>query len=107
MLCMIRFGFQRKATTAVAALSPAQDCSLEPNMSSRHEQVHLTAVLSPETSILIQKRHPYPGNLNSETSGDSKDAFQLGGAVLNDMLPTDKHHISCHHFQSCKTLLFL
>ncbi len=71
MLCMIRFGFQRKATTAVAALSPAQDCSLEPNMSSRHEQVHLTAVLSPETSILIQKRHPYPGNLNSETSGDN------------------------------------
>ena len=33
------------------------------------------ALFNPETSILIQKRHPYTGNLNRETSGDSKNAF--------------------------------
>jgi len=33
------------------------------------------ALLNPETSISIQKRHPYTGNLNLETSGDSKNAF--------------------------------
>ncbi len=106
MLCMIRCGFQRRATTAVAALSPAQACSRAPNMSSRHEQVHLTGVFSPEMFVLIQKRHPYPEHLNSEPSGDSRNAFLHCGDVLNDMLPTHKHHISCHHFHSCKTLLF-
>ena len=33
------------------------------------------ALFNPDTSILIQKRHPYTGNLNSETPGDSKNAF--------------------------------
>ena len=33
------------------------------------------ALLNPETSISIQKRHSYTRNLNSETSGDSKNAF--------------------------------
>jgi len=46
MLCMIPFGFRRKATAA-AALSPAQACSLEPNMSSRHGQVHPTDDMLP------------------------------------------------------------
>ncbi len=40
------------------------------------------ALFSPETSILIQKRHPYAGNLNSETSGDSKNTFLHCGDVL-------------------------
>ena len=33
------------------------------------------ALFNPETSIFIQKHHPYTGNLNSETLGDSKNAF--------------------------------
>ena len=28
------------------------------------------ALFSPEMSVLIQKRHPHTGNINSETSGD-------------------------------------
>jgi len=39
-------------------------------------------LLNPKTSILIQKRHSYTRNLNSETSGDSKNAFLHGGDVL-------------------------
>ena len=42
-----------------------------------------TAFLDPDTSILIQKRHPYTGNLNRETSGDSKNVFLLCGDVLD------------------------
>ncbi len=34
-------------------------------------------------SILIQKRHPHTGNLNSETSGDSRNAFLHCGDVLD------------------------
>ncbi len=45
------------------------------------------ALFNPETSILIQKRHPYTGNLNSETPGDSKNAFLHWGDVL--ALPKD------------------
>ncbi len=40
------------------------------------------ALFNPETSILIQKRHPYTGNLNSEMLGDSKNVFQHWGDVL-------------------------
>ncbi len=29
----------------------------------------------PTCTILVQERHPYTGNLNSETSGDSQIAF--------------------------------
>ena len=42
------------------------------------------ALLNPEMSLLIQKRHPYTGNLNSETSGDSKNASLHCGDVLGD-----------------------
>ncbi len=31
-----------------------------------------SALFNPKTSIFIQKRHPYIGNPNRETSGDSK-----------------------------------
>ncbi len=33
------------------------------------------ALFNPKTSNVIQKRHPYTGNLNSQTSGDSKNVF--------------------------------
>ena len=39
------------------------------------------ALFNSETSVSIQKRHPYTGNLNSETSGDSKNAFLHCGDV--------------------------
>ncbi len=42
------------------------------------------ALFNPETSIFIQKCHPYTGNLNSETSGDSKTAFLHCGDVLGE-----------------------
>ncbi len=40
------------------------------------------ALFNPKTSILIQKCDPYTGNLNSEMSGDSKNAFQHCGDRL-------------------------
>ncbi len=40
------------------------------------------ALFNPETLVLIQKRHPYRGNLNSETPGDSKTRFLHWGDVL-------------------------
>jgi len=40
-----------------------------------------SALFNPKTSILIQKRHPYTGNLNSEMPGDSKNAFLHCGHV--------------------------
>ena len=46
-----------------------------------HAVFCLAALFNPETSILIQKRHPYTGNLNLETPGDSKDAFLYWGDV--------------------------
>ena len=40
------------------------------------------ARFNPETSISIQKRHPYDGNLNSQTLGDSENAFLHCGDVI-------------------------
>ncbi len=40
------------------------------------------ALFNPETSVLIQKHHPYTGILNSETSGDSKNEFLHCGDVV-------------------------
>ncbi len=47
-----------------------------------HHPGEIDALFNPETSIFIQKRHPYTGNLNSETPGDSKNAFLHCGDVL-------------------------
>ncbi len=49
------------------------------------------ALFNPETSILTQKRHPYTGNSNSDTSGDSKNACLRCGDVLGhiERLRTD------------------
>ena len=33
------------------------------------------ALFNPETSILIQKRHPYTGNLDQQTFWDTKNVF--------------------------------
>ncbi len=41
---------------------------------SDHSHNSLKALLNPKTSILIH-HHPHTGNLNRETSGDSKNAF--------------------------------
>ncbi len=40
------------------------------------------ALFNPETSSLIWNCHLSAGNLNSETSGDSKNAFLYCGHVL-------------------------
>jgi len=39
------------------------------------------ALFHPEMSIFVQKCHPYTENLNSETPGDSKNAFLHCGDV--------------------------
>ncbi len=39
-------------------------------------------LFNPKTSDLTQKRHPYTGNLNPETSENSKNAFLHCGGVL-------------------------
>ena len=41
-----------------------------------------TPLFNPDISRLNQKRHPYTGNLNSETSGDRTIAFPHEGHVL-------------------------
>ena len=38
-------------------------------------EVTVVALFNPNTSISIQKRHPYTGNLNVKLSGDRKNAF--------------------------------
>ena len=43
---------------------------------------HIALLTSSKTSIVVQKRHPYTGNLNSEVSGDIKNAFLPCGDVL-------------------------
>jgi len=50
-----------------------------PNLESNEVLINL---FSPKTSIFLQKRLPYSGNLNSETPGDSKNAFLYRGDVL-------------------------
>ncbi len=49
-----------------------------------------SALFNPETIILIQKRHPYTGNLHTddlhrETSGDVKKAFLNPETVVEDV----------------------
>ena len=43
---------------------------------------NLIALLKPETSVLIQKRHSYTRSLNLETSGDRINVFLHCGDVL-------------------------
>lgn len=53
-----------------------------------------SALFNPNTSILIKKRHSYTGNLNSETPGDSKNAFLHWGDVLGQTSITLTHCLS-------------
>ena len=46
------------------------------------ERWRTQALFNPEPAVLIQKRHPYTGDLNSETPGDSTNAFLHWGYVL-------------------------
>ena len=52
-------------------------CSWQHHLCCQHlcEVGQSYALFNPEPYILIQKRHPCTGNLNSETLGDSKNAF--------------------------------
>ncbi len=54
----------------------------------------IVEIFNPETSILIQKRHPYTGNLHSETSGDSKSAFLHCGDVLENAHSRTSNQVS-------------
>ncbi len=42
---------------------------------SQQESQYLAALFNQETAIWLEKRHPYPANLNSHTPGDSKSAY--------------------------------
>ncbi len=44
--------------------------------------MYTSGSFQPRNVYSIHKRHPYTGNLNTETSGDSKDAFLHCGDVL-------------------------
>ena len=81
-----------------------------------------TALLNAETSILVQRRHSYTRNSNSEMSGDSENASphcgnvfsttigyagMKGGTVLNPInalakllagMVDDDHHITVEGF---------
>ena len=79
-------GFSNSSFTSHVCSS--QQFSLNPWICSQYSQQEMlscidrVALFNPETSILIQKRHPYTGNLNSEMLGDSKNVFQHWGDVL-------------------------
>ena len=47
------------------------------------------AVLNPETSIFIQKRHPCSGDFNLEMFGNSKTGFLLLGDPLDPEMEPD------------------
>ncbi len=51
------------------------------------------AVFDTETSILIENRHPYTGNVNSEMPGDRQNAFLHCGDAQDE---TRVGHHSLH-----------
>ena len=54
-------------------------------MQKSHMQEDVKLFSIPKTSTSIQKRHPYTGNLNAQTSGDRKNAFLHRGDVLEPL----------------------
>jgi len=58
-----------------------------------------SALFNPVTSILIQKRLFYSGNLNSETPWESKNVFLHWGDVLG--MPKDWQHVAYAIQQNC------
>ena len=72
---------RRKARQELHLTKPT--ASLSSNLCRIQARLVFTLLFSdPETSIFIQECHPYTGNLNSETSGDSKNACLHCGDVL-------------------------
>jgi hypothetical protein len=64
------------------------------------------ALVRPEMSNLFSKRHPYTGNLDSETSGDSKNAFLHCGDVRGRGIVTEALcHDTEHTFVCLRVLL--
>ncbi len=62
--------------------------------------VSTAALFNPKMSVVIQKRHFYTGNLNSETLGDSKNTLLHWGDVSGQQLTVcDDHDSFCtkHH----------
>ncbi len=55
---------------------------------------HTGALLNPKASILIQKRHPYSGYVNSEASGDRRNDFLRYVNVLGVVGPVGKALVS-------------
>ncbi len=51
------------------------------------------ALLNPETSVFVQKRHLYTGTLNREMSGNSKNVF--GDVLVAEALIMSSDHLSC------------
>ena len=79
---------QASAFLQIVSIIARHDRNL--SQSAEHGQTYhscvqlLIALLNPKTSIFNQKRHPYAGNLNLETPGDSKTAFLHCGDTLAD-----------------------
>ena len=73
---------------ATALLGRAYPLHLQPQVRSVStcftfgQVLKTAALLNPEISTSIQIHHPYTGNLNSETPGDSKNTFLHCGDVL-------------------------
>ncbi len=63
------------------------------------------ALSDPEMSIVIQKRHLYTGNVNSETPGDSRNAFLHWGDVLDALHVSDVVHQQVHIMLGSGSLL--
>jgi hypothetical protein len=70
-----------------SALQGPSTCAFKSGCLMSHNWLHtpdckkLNALLNTETSNLIQNCHIYTGNLNRETSGNSKNAFLRCGDV--------------------------
>ncbi len=84
----------------------------EAHMAKRHSSFQSQNV------YLVQKRRPYTGNLNSETSGDSKNAFLHCGNVLDayhlhngqpasQVATCHKQHAARRAFLICSTCVAL
>ncbi len=69
-------------STSASGLTAAHDYHTGSCWKTWPVGVFCNALFNPEASIFIQKRHPYTGNLNPKTSGDSKNTFLHCANVL-------------------------
>ena len=97
----------------IAIRGPAKDAVADKHdrQVSESNPVHYlqkhAALFTPETAISCQKRHPYPGSLNSGTPGDSKNAFFHWGDVLGHTcnLQTSKDERGTCHIHGGSVLI--